>query len=92
MTMYAICYDLKTPGQDYGKLREAIKKIAGNGWWHYLDSTWLVSTSMSAQQISDTLRATMDQNDGLLVIRVTSEYNGWLPKEAWEWLHKYSPQ
>lgn len=90
MKVYAICYDLNSPGQDYKPLHDAIKRV-GSGWWRYLDSTWLVCTDMSARQISDILRAEMGGNDGLLVIRVTEEYAGWLPQKAWDWLRKYVP-
>ena len=89
MKIYAICYDLKTPGRDYGQLHEAIKAL-GDGWWHYLDSTWLVRTSMSANQIWEHLRPTIDANDYLLVIGVTREFSGWLPKGAWDWLNEYT--
>ena len=91
MKVYAICYDLKSPGRDYQSLYKAIKGLSGI-WWHYLDSTWLVRASMSAGQIRDILRAKIDPNDNLLVIRVTSEYAGWLHKEAGDWLHKYPPE
>lgn len=39
-----IGYDLNAPGQDYGDLIEAVK--ASGARWHYLDSTWLVKTSL----------------------------------------------
>lgn len=89
MKIYAICYDLNSPGQDYKPLHDAIKEV-GDGWWRYLDSTWLVHTSMSASQIWNTLKGTIDQNDSLLVIRVTNECDGRLPEqEAWDWLNRY---
>ena len=47
--IYAINYDLKQPGQNYNELYEAIKSCGA--WWHYLDSTWLVDTSLTAQGI-----------------------------------------
>ena len=89
MKFYAICYDLKSPGKDYGQLHEAIK-VLGNAWWHYLDSTWLIRTNMSASQIRDRLRPMIDANDNLLVIEVTGEFSGWLPQKAGDWLRKYT--
>ena len=80
-----ITYDLNKPGKDYGSLYDAIKKIGA--WWHYLDSTWLVETSMTTLQISEQLRKETDENDYLLIIRVYKDYQGWLKKEAWEWLN-----
>lgn len=84
--IYAINYDLCTPGKDYKGLYEAIKQC-GVSWWHYLDSTWLVDTSLNANTIADRLKAHLDNNDNMLIIRVTRDYQGWLPNEAWEWIN-----
>jgi hypothetical protein len=83
--IYAINYDLKRPGQNYPALYEAIKGCGA--WWHFLGSTWLVDTSLAAQGIWDRLSPHVDTNDYILVIGVTRDYQGWLPKEAWEWIN-----
>ena len=83
--IYAINYDLKRPGQDYSKIYEAIKSCGA--WWHYLGSTWLVDTSLDASGIWRRLAAHVDRNDWVLVIGVTQDSQGWLPKEAWEWIN-----
>jgi len=84
--IYAINYDLCTPGKDYKGLYEAIKQC-GVSWWHYLDSTWLVDTGLNANAIADRLKAHLDNNDHMLIVRVTRDYQGWLPNEAWEWIN-----
>jgi hypothetical protein len=83
--IYAVNYDLKKPGRDYTQLHEAIKSCGA--WWHYLGSTWLVDTHMNANQIWDRVRAHVDSNDSMLIIGVTSNYSGWLPTEAWNWIN-----
>ena len=83
--IYAINYDLKRPGQDYDALYTAIKSCGA--WWHYLGSTWLVDTSLNAQEIWDRLAPNVDKNDRVLVIRVTRDYQGWLPRKAWDWIN-----
>lgn len=83
--IYAINYDLKRPGQDYSGLYEAIKSCGA--WWHYLGSTWLVDTTLNASSIWERIRQHIDQNDRVLVIGVTQEYEGWLPKDAWNWIN-----
>jgi hypothetical protein len=83
--IYAINYDLKRPGQDYKALYEAIKTCGA--WWHFLGSTWLVDTSLSAQGIWDRLAPHVDKNDYVLVIGVTRDSQGWLPQEAWGWIN-----
>lgn len=82
--IYAINYDLKRPGQNYAALYKAIESCGD--WWHYLGSTWLVDTNLTAQGVWDRLAPHVDQNDFFLVIGVTRDYQGWLPKEAWAWL------
>ena len=70
---------------DLSALYDAIKNC-GTSWWHYLDSTWLVDTSLSAQGVWDRLAPHVDKNDSFLVIGVTRNYTGWLTPEAWEWI------
>jgi hypothetical protein len=86
--IYAINYDLKSPGQDYEKLHEAIKGLGP--WWHYLDSCWLVDTELRAQGIWTQISANVDQTDNVLVIRVSRDYAGWLPQAAWDWINARS--
>ncbi len=83
--MKLVTYDLNTPGQNYPALYEAIKSLGD--WWHYLDSTWLINTNLSANQIGERLRQCLDQNDRLLIVEIDpSTANGWLSKDAWEWI------
>lgn len=84
MKVYLVTYDLKNPGRDYVALYEAIKR--SGKWWHYLDSTWLVATNESATQVYNRLSQYIDKNDFIFVIRVTNEYSGWLPQDAWDWI------
>jgi hypothetical protein len=83
--IFSINYDLRRPGQDYSGLYEAIKSCGP--WWHYLESTWLVDTSLTAEQIWKTLSGHVDKNDRVLVIGVTQQYQGWLSSTAWEWIN-----
>ena len=85
MKLYQICYDLRSPGQNYLELYKAIKGY-GN-WAHPLESTWIIQTMQSASEVAQFLRKFMDANDGLLVTRWEGEaawYN--VNKEAGEWM------
>jgi len=82
--VHLIAYDLRRPGQQYAALHEAIKGLGA--WWHYLDSTWLVDTALNAHQIWEHLATHVDRNDRVMVIRVSLDYQGWMPKEAWDWI------
>lgn len=87
MSVYCVSYDLNKAGQNYNALYSELKKSPG--YCHPLDSTWLVWTSESAQQLSDRLRSHLDNNDYLLVIRVTDDFSGWLPQSTWEWIYQH---
>jgi len=71
MRTYMIGYDLYRPGQNYDDLFEAIKSVA-NGWWHCLDSTWIVKSSLTPVQIRERLKPHLDSNDELLVALIGS--------------------
>ena len=88
--IYSVNYDLKKPGRDYSALYEAIKSCGD--WWHYLGSTWLVDTSLNAEGVWSRLSPHVDGNDRMLVIGVTRDFNGWLPKDAWAWINAHRSQ
>ena len=87
MPVYVISYDLKKPGQDYTELHEAIKNIGS--WWHHLDSTWLVDTDLTPEQIWQKLDGKIDQNDLLLIHALKPGSQGWLTQKAWNWISKH---
>lgn len=83
-----ITYDLHRPAQNYTGLHEEIKKFGT--WWHHLESTWLVETSLSPLDVWERLSSKVDKDDSVLVIRVSNspKYSGWLPQKAWDWLNE----
>lgn len=87
MSVYAISYDLNRPGQSYDALYQEIRSFGST--WHRLDSTWLVSTTLSANQMSERMKKHTDGNDRFLIIKVVNDYQGWLAKDAWDWLHTH---
>ena len=84
--VYLITYDLNKPGQDYSKLYETIKAMGA--WWHYLDSTWLVDTSLSSGQVRDGVLKVMDQTDRVLVVRFSSDWSAFLTNDAADWIRQ----
>ena len=88
MTTYMIGYDLNKAGKNYGDLIDEIKEIA-NGYWHHLDSTWLVNTNLNAGQIRDRLKKHLDSDDELLVIAVANNWATYGVSDSGnKWLHK----
>lgn len=69
MTTYMIGYDLNKAGKNYDGLIAAIKEVA-NGYWHHLDSTWIIHSESSAIDIRDKLAAHLDSDDELLVCKI----------------------
>lgn len=88
--VFLISYDLKTPLRNYNPLFEEIKK--STKWWHFLDSTWLIQTSESPDDIWKRLASHVTNTDRLLIIEVRDRCQGWLPKEAWDWIHGLVPK
>ncbi|WP_331345239.1 hypothetical protein [Cellvibrio sp. UBA7661] len=87
MTVYCVSYDLNKAGQNYAALYEELKNSPS--WWHYLDSTWLIATSETSTQLFERIRKHTDNNDLFFVIKVTNDYSGWLPDEAWKWMREH---
>jgi hypothetical protein len=82
-----ISYDLD--GHERPSAYQAVKKRieeAATSLRRPLYSQWLVETASSPDQWVEHLKPVIDSNDKLLVVRVQSPYQGWLPKEIWEWL------
>jgi hypothetical protein len=69
MRTYLIGYDLDKPEQDYSELINAIKEF--DGWWHHLDSTWIIKTDDTAVQIRDYLKQHIGPSDKLLVAQLS---------------------
>lgn len=89
MKAYCISYDLKAPNRDYTGLYDAIK--SAYPWWHFLESTWLIKTAETPSDIWNRLHKHIDTNDRLLIIEVRDNVQGWLAKEAWDWIHQNVP-
>lgn len=87
MTVLSIQYDLNKQGQDYESLFKAIQSLGPS--LHVLKSAWLVYTSFDAAKAYEAIRHSLDQNDRILIMGVTKDYSGWLPKDSWEWIRKY---
>lgn len=83
MTIFSVSYDLITPGQKYTALFRELEKT---DHLHHLDSNWLICTNETAEGLCYRLRQHLDDNDNLLVIKVTRPYYGWLPESSWAWI------
>lgn len=86
--IYLVSYDLNNPGKDYQSLYTELKKA--KSWWHYLDSTWIISTSETVESWHKRIRNVIDSNDHFIIVDLTGKTrNGWLPEKAWDWIRKH---
>jgi len=85
--MYLVTYDLHKPEKEYKPLIDALESYPDR--LHVLASTWLLSTTGTAQQISDRLRPLMDRDDHILIIKVSNDYQGWLPDASNKWINSH---
>lgn len=87
---FLITYDLLKKCGNYDALYAQIKAL-GN-WWHHLDSVWIVTTAMPFKEVSDLVRAQLDDQDSLLIVDITGmNRRGWLTQRAWDWLNAHNP-
>jgi len=86
MPIYAISYDLNSPGQKYQRVKEAIESCGDS--IKPMESFWLVDSNLTYSQISEKVRQVHDANDRHFVMRMSREYQGWLTQDAWDWLNR----
>jgi hypothetical protein len=86
MAVLLVTYEHNTAGKDYSQFFATIK--SSGEWWHYLDATWLVDTTMTADALAKALYPFFTKEDRLLVVRITADHQGWLQQAAWDWINK----
>ena len=88
MAVYLISYDLNKDDKNYAGVIKAIKDSSTNGvWCNPLKSVFLIKSNLTANQISDNIKAVADSNDLWLVIEVQNHKQGWLKKDQWEYIN-----
>jgi len=86
VSVLLVSYALRNNTKDYSPLYDAIKNHTGL-WFHYFENIWIIESTLTADAFAKSLYPFIETTDHLLVIRLQKEYQGWLPKEAWEWLN-----
>lgn len=85
--VYLVSYDLRKPGQDYEKVHTAIKDLSYGGIWiKPLESTWFIKSSLSSSDLYKKLKPAFDSTDHFVILEISKNYDGWLPKKTWEYI------
>ncbi|MXY86294.1 MAG: CRISPR-associated protein Cas2 [Chloroflexi bacterium] len=72
---YLISYDLRAPNRDYERLYSALDGIGAK---RVLESAWAVQvTNMGAAGIRDWVRQYTDDDDGVLVSPLQTDWAAW---------------
>ncbi len=88
MVIYSISYDLNNSGHKYENIYSVVRSFGGYN--HIMESTWLVSTSLSASQVVGKFTSYLDNNDKVFISKVnTDEYQGWLDEDTWKWIKEH---
>ncbi len=91
MSVYLVTWDLNRERQNYAQARQNL--IAHLSKYDHikdpgLDSVWFISSSASADGLSADIRASLDDNDKLVVTKmVTGQHQGRLSKFVWDWIN-----
>lgn len=82
-----VSYDLNNHERptSYEAVRSVIERYATSARKPFY-SQWLVETGDGPELWSDRIRAVADPDDSWFVVRVLRPYQGWLPRETWDWL------
>ena len=88
MAAFIVTYDLHRAGQNYQCLTDKLESYPTH--WHVQQSVWIIATNQSAADIRDSLNGCLDNNDKLIVARLSGEaaWVGYSPKVS-DWLKRH---
>lgn len=88
-TAYILTFD-RSDSLNYKAIHDKIIKMDGLvNWFHYIRSSYiLIHKEEKAYPLTKKIESIMPNKRFFLVEINLNNRNGWLPKEAWEWLNK----
>lgn len=87
MAIFSINYDLNSPGQNYERVNQAVGP-AGRSI-RVLYSTFLIDFGGSASDLWSRICGAFDRNDRCLISEVTTNRQGWMSQDIWDWLNAH---
>jgi hypothetical protein len=85
MALYCIGYELENLENTYATLIEEIETY--ETWWHCLESTWIIGSPKTADEVKSHLQQYIGLNDKLVVLEIAGNA-AWVgfDKECSDWL------
>ena len=76
MATILIAYDIHPSASDASeRVTDEIRSLGE--WWHHLESTWLVKTDRTPEQIRDLLKQHVGCDDQLLIVDMSQNAAAW---------------
>jgi hypothetical protein len=75
---------------DYKRFHDTLTTAKGVlSWWHYLENSYIliVEETKNAHGIAEYVRKIAPKKKLLIVEINLNDVNGWLTKEAWDWIN-----
>jgi len=90
VNLLLITFSLRNRERDYSQFFVELRGRALQ-WWHFIEQTTIVTTYYDADALTNFLLPHMEATDSLLIVKVSPhQFQGWLPKQAWQWLAEVS--
>ena len=83
---FLISYDLNKSEKNYDGVYSAIKESSTGMWCRPLESVWVIQSNLSTPQIYNKIAPSLDKDDRMLVIEVTSNSYWYLDQEVSDYL------
>lgn len=83
---YVVAFSLNGPPPAYRDFFQELKQC--DLWFNYVPGVWIVITRMTMVDLTVRLRGKIRITDRLMVMPAKGPVDGWLPREAWEWLNE----
>lgn len=85
---YALMFDTDD-NLNYNEIHNKITTIPNLlSWFHYLQSSYIFISELDSNELTQHLIKIIPNKRFLLFRIDLSSRNGWMPKEAWEWIEK----
>lgn len=89
MKAYLLTFDIHYLKFNYRVIHDKITKFSEvTDWFHFMESSYILISKSPASVLGEKIRNVIPEHRFLIVEIDLRERDGWLPKEAWEWIAK----